>query len=117
MNWSAEIYEGALPLTVIDNVSWTSVDENTVQRVRVSHNGYTMIMQGHDFYWVDEDSGEFGCFNGPHNQGIYEGSMSASFKATDDSFESTGGVLPGDGISILGSCYMPEQEAKQVGIL
>jgi len=117
MNWRMQYYEGRVPLTEISGPGWNSLDVHTVQRVYVSAGEYTMIMQGHDFYWVDERNQEFGCFIGPHNYHIYEGSFGASFKLVGGRFISTGQKMPGDDVTILGSSYMPEQEAEQAGIL
>lgn len=117
MKWSLEYYDGQLPLVEVEDTPWAELDIHTIQRVFVRNGPYTMIMQGHDFYWIDEENQEFGCFIGPHNYDIYEGNKSTSFAIIDGNFVNTDGKLPGVGINVLGSCYMPEHEAVQVGIL
>lgn len=117
MEWRLEYYDGQLPLVEVSGVPWADLDVHSVQRVFVVNGDYTMIMQGHDFYWINEENDAFGCFIGPHNYDIYEGKMSSSFAVVDGNFVDTGEELPGVGINVLGSAYMPEDEAKEVGIL
>lgn len=117
MNWSLEYYDGELPLKEVSGPAWNDLDIHTVQRVYVRNGDYTMTMSGHDFYWIDEANLEFGCFIGPHNYDIYQGNKAVSFAIVDDKFVKTGHDLPGGGINVLGSTYMPIDEAEEVGIL
>lgn len=117
MNWMLEYYDGSLPLKEVSDIAWDEVDVHTVQRVYVYSGTYTMIMSGHDYYWIDEENGEFGCFIAPHNYGIYEGNTAVSYAASDKGFVHTGSKVPDQGINVLGSTYMPENEGIEVGIL
>lgn len=119
MRWHLEHYEGRLPLDTVtsDEMAWDQLDLETVQRIRVSVGGYTIILQGMDYYWLDEVRKEFGQFVDTSNDHIYTGIRRASFKIERGQIINTGGYLPRLGVNVVGSCYMPDKEAREVGIL
>ena len=88
-------------------------DDGAVIRVVVVHGRWTHRLQGMDRYWWTKD--QFGCFNVDTHQ--YRGKQSASWEVGDRGFIDTGGLLPPDDATVIEGHMVPDDRARELGLL
>lgn len=132
MKWVVRYYNGSLPLQEIssEDMDYNDLPKKNVVEVFVQHEKYSHTMRGMDFYWIHENF--YGMFNrtgeeakieeqnrleAGHEQIIYEGKNCVKWEWSDQGhlfFEDQG---PPDDIHILEGIMIPDDQAKEIGIL
>ena len=107
-----EHWWGRLPLETVHGLDGPT---DGVTRVYLSRGDETMILSGFDNYWVHED--RFGIFNDEENFGWYEGEQSAGYRWPEgENAHRDDSPIPA-GAKLWRGVMLPDDEAKEVGLL
>ena len=106
-----EHWWGRLPLELVDGLDGP---KDGVTRVYISRDGNTMILAGRDTYWVYAD--RFGCFNQPENHRRW-GRQQSSWRWPEGQNPHRDGTPVPDGATVWQGVMLPDDQARQVGLL
>ena len=112
MEIQAEYWFGQLPLEVVDGLDGPT---NGITRIYVRRGAETMVLSGFDNYWVAGD--RFGIFNDEENFDWYEGEQSAGYRWPEgENAHRDDSPIPA-GAKLWRGVMLPDDEAKEVGLL
>jgi len=131
MEWEVKYYLGSLPLSSITSseMSWENLPIENVIFVMVKKDGMIHTLKGYDNYWVNGN--EYGCFNNTGQLAIdeetnrllegyteiqYEGLMDCYYN-WDDDCRFMGEKSDKNGLHILKGVMIPDDEARQIGLI
>lgn len=131
MEWEVKYYTGSLKLHSITSkdMPWNELPTENVIFVIVKKDGMSHILHGYDNYWVNNK--EYGCFNNTgelaiieKNKRIEEGRQEIEYVGLMDCYfswdlksEYMGEKYDKNGLHILKGVMIPDNEAKELGLL
>ena len=120
LRWSVDycLIIGA-PLVSLDGEvgAWRKAPPEGVVNVHISQGDSRHTLRGMDNYWIHEESRTYGMFNDEGSEG-YEGVMSVAWSwESQDQHVPLEDTTPPQGVHIIRGVMLPDEYAKELGLL